>query len=101
MSGRKQRSKINRGAPAGKPPATDKPASTVAEAVLQCIGIQEHLTRAQELSRRWEDERRAAVRHAFELGAGSAELSAALGISRSKVYQLIGTARAPRLTNRL
>lgn len=98
---KRQNRKHTRGVPTGKPPAAAKPTGTAADAVLQCVDIQEHLTRAQELSRRWEEERRAAIRHAFELGASSAELSAALGISRSKVYQLMGTARAPRLANHL
>ncbi len=89
MSGKQQHRK-RRGVPAGKPPAT-KPAGNATDAMLQCITAQEHLVSAQELSRSWEGQRRAAIRQAFTLGVGTAELSAALGISRAKIYQLIGS----------
>lgn len=84
----KQRSKIGRSVPAvsraGQSP----------DALAQCIAAQEQLTVAQELSRKWEERRRDAVRAAFAQGIDAAQLAAALGVSRAKVYQLIGSARA-------
>lgn len=84
----KQRSKIGRSVPAVSP-AGKRP-----DALTRCADAQEQLTRAQELSRKWENHRRDAVRAAFAQGIDAAQLAATLGISRAKVYQLIGSARA-------
>lgn len=85
MSG-KQRSKIGRSVPAlstaGQSP----------DALAQCAAAQEQLTRAQELSRTCEERRRDAVRHAFAQGNDAAKLADTLGISRTKVYRLLGSA---------
>jgi DNA-directed RNA polymerase specialized sigma subunit len=74
--------------PGAKKPATTAPSGGLA----RCAEIQAQLTRAQALSRKWEDERRVAVRRTFEQGIGAAEIAATLQISRAKVYQLIGQA---------
>lgn len=84
----KQRSKIGRSVPAVSP------AGKTPDALAQCATAQEQLTSAQELSRKWEERRRDAVRAAFAQGIDAAQLAATLGISRTKVYQLIGAGRA-------
>lgn len=82
---RPQKSKIGRPIPAaGKTP----------NALTECTTAQAQLSAAQELSRKWEERRRDAVRTAFAQGIDAAQLAATLGISRAKVYQLIGSARA-------
>lgn len=90
MSG-SQRSKLGRNlVPQAKPRTGDR----IADAVSDCIDAQAELGRAKELSRKSEERRRQAVRAAFTAGASAAQLSAALKLSRAKIYQLIGSARA-------
>jgi DNA-directed RNA polymerase specialized sigma24 family protein len=86
----KQRSKIGRSVP----PAVSPAGRSGGDALTRCATAQENLTSAQELSRKWEERRRDAVRAAFAQGIDAAQLAATLGISRAKVYQLIGSARA-------
>jgi len=88
MSG-KQRSKIGRSVP-----AVSHVGKTTGDALAQCANAQEHLTRAQELSRKWEEQRRDAVRTAFAQGIDAAQIAETLNVSKAKVYQLIGSARA-------
>jgi DNA-directed RNA polymerase specialized sigma24 family protein len=85
-----QRSKIARSVPAVSA------AGKTGDALTRCADAQEQLTRAQELSRKWEEHRRAAVQAAFAQGIDAAQLATTLGISRAKVYQLIGSARAAK-----
>ena len=89
MSG-KQRSKIGRSVPA------ISHAGKTSDALARCATTQAQLTAAQELSRKWEGRRREAVRAAFAQGVDATQLAATLGVSRAKVYQLIGSARAAK-----
>lgn len=91
MSG-KQRSKLSRNVPANSPAGRN-----AGNALAQCAAAQEQLTHAQELSRKWEERRRQAVRTAFAQGIDAAQLATTLGVSRAKVYQLIGSARAVKV----
>lgn len=75
-------------------PAKTRAGQTAEDALSQCIEAQEQLARAQELSRKWEEHRRDAIRRAFAQGIDAAQIANSLKISRAKVYQLIGSARA-------
>lgn len=89
MSG-KQRSKLGRTMTHGAP----RTGNETLDALAQCIEAQESLTRAQELSRKWEEHRRDAVRRAFAEGIDAGQIADALKVSRTKVYQLVGSVRA-------
>ena len=75
-------------------PRKPRTGDPITDALTRCTEAQDYLTRAQALSHKWEDERRGAVREAFEAGATTKDLAEALHVSRAKIYQLIGSARA-------
>jgi hypothetical protein len=87
---RQQVGKASRGAPRRQPTTGDP----ILDAIKRCADAQDQLTRAQELSHKWEKHRRAAVRAAFAAGATTKDLADAVQVSRAKIYQLIGSARA-------
>lgn len=62
----------------------------------RCATAQDALKRSTEAIRLHEEKRRAAVRKAFLAGASAQEIAAAVQVSRAKIYQLIGSARALR-----
>lgn len=59
-----------------------------------CRKAQEQLTKAQAESRKWERARKEALTTAFAAGTTAQELADALGVSRTKIYQLISSADA-------
>lgn len=70
------------------------PTDPVLRELKLCADIQDQLTRTQEAARALQAKRRTRVREAFAAGASSKELAAALGVSRAKIYRLIGSVRA-------
>jgi DNA-directed RNA polymerase specialized sigma subunit len=87
---RKQASKVIRRAPQAKPRTGDP----ITDALKACTDAQEHLMRSEALAKKWQDQRREAIRQAFSNGATAKEIADAVKVSQAKVYQLIGSARA-------
>jgi DNA-directed RNA polymerase specialized sigma subunit len=79
-----------------RPQARHQPAptETTLRELKACLDVQEQLKDAQNTAQKLQARRRMRVRAAFAAGATTRELSRVLGISRTKIYQLIGSARA-------
>lgn len=86
---RKQASKVVRRAPQ----ANARTGDPITDALRVCTDAQEHLARSEVLAKKWQDQRREAIREAFTKGATAKEIAAAVQVSQAKVYQLIGSAR--------
>lgn len=85
MTNRKRR-------PNGRTP-TQLPTDPVLRELKLAADVQAQLTRTQEAARALQAKRQGRVREAFAAGASSKQLSEALGVSRAKIYRLIGSAR--------
>lgn len=70
------------------------PSDPVLRELKLCTNAQDQLARAEELAQKWQHHRRAQVRAAFAAGASVKQLAGALALSRTKIYRLIGSARA-------
>lgn len=90
MSGHQQSKK----APKRGAQAQLKTGDPILDALKACADAQHKLSRHADTARKLEDARRQAIRAAFAAGATAKELAEAVHISRAKIYQLIGSARA-------
>lgn len=73
-----------------------EPNHPITNALKKAIDAQDKLAKARAQAAHAQEQRRTHIRAAFQAGADTKEISAALGISRAKIYQLIGSARALR-----
>jgi hypothetical protein len=78
----------------GNPQANRRTGDPITDALTACTDAQAHLSRAEELSRKWQDHRRETIRQAFSAGVPVKEIASAVQVSQAKIYQLIGSARA-------
>lgn len=91
MSTRSKSKRTTQRKPAGAP--TGAGSTPALERVLVA---QKRLARNGDLFRQAQDERRAAVRRAFQSGVTVRELSDALGVSGAKIYDLLGGVRSSK-----